>query len=127
MAFLDETGLAEVWSLANSKFGKVVKGSYTGAGGSSKTVNLGGRPLMFVLRFDGVGCYNAVHFDLCTNVVGICLGNSSAGNATNMAVVTGNTITDTGITMVNPSNNKFFGNSGVDVSGYTYHYIAVLK
>ena len=31
MAFLDETGLAEVWSLINQKFGNIAVGSYTGA------------------------------------------------------------------------------------------------
>ena len=32
MAFLDETGLAEVWSLANGKFGRVAFGTYVGTG-----------------------------------------------------------------------------------------------
>lgn len=41
MAFLDETGLAELWSLTKKRADPVI-GEYTGSG-SSKTVSTGGR------------------------------------------------------------------------------------
>lgn len=128
--FLDETGLATVWGKVKARGGKVVTGSYTGAGGSSKTINLGGRPALFVLAFEGFG-YSVVFFDVDTNIVGYQLGDSSksATNVTNSACSGGNTITSTGITIVDTTSTgkKFFGNSGVDRSGTTYHYVAVLE
>lgn len=57
MAFLDETGLAEVWSLANGKFSKIAMGSYTGTGkGGSATptrLTVDFEPKIMFLYHDG--------------------------------------------------------------------------
>ena len=69
MAFLDETGLAELWSLIkaeDAKAPKVVVGTYVGTGtyGSSNpvTVNVGFAPKLFMVQqsygYNGYSAYN---------------------------------------------------------------------
>ena len=78
MAFLDETGLAELWSLIkaeDAKDAKIVTGTYTGAGtyGSANpnSLTFGFVPKLIVLTTNSGGHYNAIGFILPTHMIGL--------------------------------------------------------
>ncbi len=122
MAFLDETGLAEVWSLVKAedeKRAKVVCGSYTGTGdsssSSSQNIDVGFRPKAVVV----FNVYSMTPRDITQLYSAMAVDGSNYTNALE--------ITDTGFT----AKRAYHKTSGsiyfpdLNGSGYTYNYIAI--
>ena len=121
MAFLDETGLAELWSLVRNADVKIATGNYTGTGtyGASKP--------------------NSLAFDFTPKVVFITIAGESASTPqiacyvygmSKMSIVSSNsnwstlaTVSTSGNTMTwyAPANANQQMNNGE----YTYHYVAI--
>lgn len=130
MAFLDETGLAEVWALAGEKFGQVAVGSYTGtgsAGSSSKNS----------LTFDfepKIVFITAENIHTTTLVNGRTIGPSWSSNAASGGSITtefsGNTVTWYCHNAAIWSGNESFGGNltaenQLNSSGVVYRYVAI--
>ena len=129
MAFLDETGLAELWkliqdedadvaALVNTK-AKIVTGSYagTGASGYTRTITIGFKPKFVMVSIASLnvsrdGSQGFVIWHDGVSGFYVCEGNGSALIRT--------TPLDAGFTINNASSNAVF-----NVSGTTYYYVAI--
>jgi hypothetical protein len=128
MAFLDETGLAEVWGLADKKFSQVATGSYTGTGTSGAN-NPNVLMFDFVPKYIAIYCIGAdygaspIKVELMQGVYGV-FNKNSVFNATYYA----GDNTNTGIISEWGTTVKFYA---IDLTcqpnknGVTYKYIAV--
>ena len=126
MAFLDETGLAEVWSLANAKFGHIVHGTYTGNGnygsGNPNTLTLPFAPKMILIYRDNSSGstfypWGSQEWGIFAEGAILC-ANEYSGNA----VGTSAYITEWGTTV------KWYAGKAQDqanISGKKYHYVAI--
>lgn len=117
MAFLDETGLAELWSRADDTFGRMEYGSYVGTDEATKTITVGFRPKLFML----VGLAMEYFYFKVDD------GNTfwfSHDDASNGGELLRGSVTDTGIQITAGGNKGPFGNNGANASGATYNWIA---
>lgn len=131
MAFLDEVGLAELWSLireedaeaiksATSSRPRTVTGTYSGSGDKTKTLTFDGE-VVYLIVTGRWGYYNSPedHYSMVLNPDSGGYGDqvASSGAVSGDITKSGNGITWAGGSAIEAGN----------VSGYTYHYIAFLK
>lgn len=125
MAFLDETGLAELWSLiksADAKAAKIETGTYTGTGTNTASLTFGFEP-KFVWIHDGDGLwYEYQSESLNGNLPFIWVQGQTeiqrSGRDESMVI----TITQNGNTL---SWSMVSGFSPFNSSGTTYYYLAI--
>ena len=128
MAFLDETGLAELWSLVkaeDAKGAKIAAGSYIGTGtyGASNPCSLTFDFEPRVVVFTGRN--PAAYVETQPKVTGgiVYWGVTTTMYANGMD--TENTITYSGNTMSWYCDSGYGGYIQLNESGRTYHYIAI--
>jgi hypothetical protein len=133
MAFLDETGLADLWALVRNADVKMATGTYKGNGtsGSSKkntlTFNFVPKMLLIGSGYSTFGMWWHGGDSLCVEVT-----NSGATKYQNSLSISGNTIS----WYATGSYTTYSGSGGstadhqtalhqLNSSGVTYHYIAI--
>lgn len=137
MAFLDETGLAELWrliqdedadvtALANAK-AKIAAGTYTGTGtiGASNptTVNCGFKPKMFVIYgYMGGRSGYITNPDLAILIPSVGSNSLQIKASSNTASVT-ITTSATGISYYS-TKTDYSGGEQYNQSGYVYYWVA---
>ena len=124
MAFLDENGVAELWSLVKAEDLKIKVGSYTGGGGY------------------GESAPNSLTFDFVPKVILVSVSRNVSGQAAWMGIM----LEDVGVSIANTLNTgtnanvinqtiaewgktvKWYATTAgwqYNVLGATYHYVAI--
>lgn len=134
MAFLDETGLAEVWSLAKGKFTQVATGQYTGTGkygsGNPNTLTFDFAPkLVIVSRESGIS-FETINDDTFNHSFVWHEGNTSVSVAGKSgSYIYGKTVTfsrnGTTLSWYCKDGTNDTSMPQCNTSGTVYHYIAI--
>lgn len=134
MAFLDETGLAEVWGLIESKYPRIATGEYAGTGtygqNSKNSLTFDFEPKMVIIF--GVLDRVPTHSGLVPGTSNYAWGNSMIWvYGQESATISGSsnagtlTITQSGNTLTWYCSNNITAFNQLNESGYHYHYWAI--
>ncbi|WP_458397154.1 hypothetical protein [Anaerotignum sp.] len=121
MAFLDETGLAELWSLIREKDVRIATGTYIGTGTATSakptTLTFDFKPKFLMVRNHRYGEAQNYHFEWMEGMVTVYTRYNN-GNYEAPVTVSGNSISWY-------SDDDSMGYAQMNGSGYEYMYIAI--